>query len=66
MKAQLLFGVEDTPVIANGHPLLVKILAPNMRPWQTTKDLANFWKTGFPQMKKDLAARYPKHQWNHP
>ncbi|MBR3695706.1 MAG: hypothetical protein IKL98_05640, partial [Akkermansia sp.] len=23
----------------------------------------SFWKNGYPQMKKDLAGRYPKHHW---
>ena len=62
-KVQRLYGVEETPVIANGHPLVVKILAPNQRPWQVTSDLPGFWERGFAQMKKDLAGRYPKHDW---
>lgn len=62
-KVQRLYDVEETPVIANGYPLVVKILAPNQRPWQTTTDLPGFWERGFAQMKKDLAGRYPKHNW---
>ncbi len=62
-KVQRLYGVKETPVIANGHPLVVKILAPNQRPWQVTSDLPGFWERGFAQMKKDLAGRYPKHNW---
>ncbi|MEN8737059.1 MAG: ATP-dependent helicase HrpB [Akkermansiaceae bacterium] len=62
-KVQRLYGVAETPVIANGHPLVVKVLAPNQRPWQTTSDLPGFWERGFAQMKKDLAGRYPKHDW---
>jgi len=62
-KVQRLYGVEETPTIANGHPLVVKILAPNQRPWQVTSDLPGFWERGFAQMKKDLAGRYPKHDW---
>lgn len=62
-KVQRLYGVAETPVIANGHPLVVKILAPNQRPWQVTSDLPGFWERGFVQMKKDLAGRYPKHNW---
>jgi ATP-dependent helicase HrpB len=63
-KVQRLYGVKETPVIANGHALVVKILAPNQRPWQVTKDLPGFWERGFSQMKKDLAGRYPKHNWD--
>lgn len=65
-KVQRLYGVKETPVIANGHPLVVKILAPNQRPWQVTSDLSGFWERGFAAMKKDLAGRYPKHDWDGP
>ncbi|MDG1150927.1 MAG: ATP-dependent helicase HrpB [Akkermansiaceae bacterium] len=63
-KVQRLYGVKETPTIANGHPLVAKILAPNQRPWQVTSDLPGFWERGFAQMKKDLAGRYPKHNWD--
>lgn len=62
-KVQRLYGVTATPKLPGGHELVVKICAPNQRPWQVTKDLAGFWETGFAQMKKDLAGRYPKHNW---
>jgi len=60
---QRLYGVSETPKIAQDFPLVVKILAPNQRAWQVTRDLAGFWENGFLQMKKDLAGRYPKHDW---
>lgn len=64
LKCQLLFGVAETPSIADGRvKCLVEILAPNQRPYQITSDLPSFWKNGYPQMKKDLAGRYPKHHW---
>jgi ATP-dependent helicase HrpB len=64
LKCQLLFGVQQTPVIAEGRvKCQVEILAPNQRPYQITADLASFWKNGYPQMKKDLAGRYPRHDW---
>lgn len=64
LKCQLLFGVPQTPVIAEGRvKCLVEILAPNQRPYQITADLASFWRNGYPQMKKDLAGRYPRHDW---
>lgn len=64
LKCQLLFGVPQTPVIAEGRvKCLVEILAPNQRPYQITSDLASFWRNGYPQMKKDLAGRYPRHDW---
>ncbi len=64
LKCQLLFGVPQTPRIADGRvPCLAEILAPNQRPYQITADLASFWRNGYPQMKKDLAGRYPRHHW---
>ena len=64
MKMQHLYDVEELPKIADGRvSLLVHILAPNQRPWQVTGDLKGFWERGYPQMKKDLAGRYPKHEW---
>ena len=65
-KVQRLYGVKETPTLPGGQQLVVKICAPNQRPWQTTKDLTGFWETGFAQMKKDLAGRYPKHNWEGP
>jgi ATP-dependent helicase HrpB len=62
-KVQRLFGVETAPTLPGGQRLVVKICAPNQRPWQVTKDLEGFWESGFEQMRKDLAGRYPKHQW---
>ena len=64
MKMQHLYDVTELPEIAGGKTkLLVHILAPNQRPWQVTSDLVGFWERGYPQMKKDLAGRYPKHEW---
>lgn len=64
LKCQLLFGVPQTPTIAQGRvKCLVEILAPNQRPYQLTSDLSSFWNNGYPQMKKDLAGRYPRHDW---
>ncbi|MBT8037387.1 MAG: ATP-dependent helicase HrpB [Verrucomicrobiae bacterium] len=64
LKMQLLYDVVELPEIAQGRTkLLVHILGPNQRPWQVTGDLKGFWERGYPQMKKDLAGRYPRHEW---
>jgi len=64
MKMQHLYDVTELPKIAEGKvSLLVHLLAPNQRPWQVTGDLKGFWERGYPQMKKDLAGRYPKNEW---
>ncbi|MEC9055476.1 MAG: ATP-dependent helicase C-terminal domain-containing protein, partial [Verrucomicrobiota bacterium] len=62
LKVQQLYGVRETPTIS-GRPVQVQVLAPNQRPWQVTQDLKSFWENGYPRMKKDLAGRYPRHEW---
>ncbi len=64
VKIQELFGLADTPRIAGGRvPVLMHLLAPNMRPQQVTDDLKSFWNNTYQQVRKDLRARYPKHSW---
>jgi ATP-dependent helicase HrpB len=64
IRIQELFGVADTPRIAGGRePVLLHLLGPNHRPQQITGDLASFWKTTYPGVKKELRRRYPKHAW---
>jgi ATP-dependent helicase HrpB len=63
-RIQDLYGLTHTPAIAMGRqPLVVEILAPNERPVQVTTDLASFWATAYPALKKALQKRYPKHEW---
>lgn len=64
VRIQELFGLPETPRVAAGRvPVLLHLLAPNYRPQQVTDDLASFWKNTYPQVRKDLRARYPKHSW---
>jgi ATP-dependent helicase HrpB len=64
VRIQELFGVNVTPKIAMGRvPVVVHILAPNMRPVQITQDLASFWREHYPRVKQELQRKYPKHQW---
>jgi ATP-dependent helicase HrpB len=44
-------------------PVLLHLLGPNHRPQQVTADLAGFWQNTYPQVKKELRRRYPKHAW---
>ncbi|PWT99307.1 MAG: ATP-dependent helicase HrpB [Terriglobia bacterium] len=63
-RLQDFFGMRETPAVARGAvPLVVRLLAPNQRPVQTTTDLAGFWQRLYPQVRKELARRYPKHAW---
>lgn len=64
VRIQELFDVSATPKIAMGRvPVVVHILAPNMRPVQITQDLAGFWRDQYPRVKQELQRKYPKHQW---
>lgn len=64
IKLQELFGLDATPLIgARREPLLFLLLAPNGRPVQTTRDLRSFWNTTYPEVRKELRGRYPKHPW---
>ncbi|MCL5098140.1 MAG: helicase, partial [Candidatus Omnitrophica bacterium] len=64
LRIQEWFGVETTPRIGmNRVPVLAHILAPNMRPVQITQDMASFWRDHYPQIKRELQRRYPKHEW---
>ncbi|MGC1328809.1 ATP-dependent helicase HrpB [Pseudomonas sp.] len=64
VRLQELFGLADTPRIANGRQqVLLHLLSPARRPVQVTQDLANFWRSTYAEVKKDLKGRYPKHYW---
>ncbi|MFL6199798.1 MAG: ATP-dependent helicase HrpB [Thermoanaerobaculia bacterium] len=63
-RIQELFGLAETPRVAAGRvPVLLHLLAPNQRPQQVTHDLKSFWENTYPQVRKELAGRYPKHAW---
>ncbi len=64
VKLQELFGLAATPTVAGGRvAVLVHLLSPAGRPVQITRDLKGFWENGYPQVKKELQGRYPKHPW---
>ncbi len=64
VRIQELFGVIATPRIAGGRfAVLLHLLGPNHRPQQVTSDLASFWQNTYPDVKKELRRRYPKHSW---
>jgi ATP-dependent helicase HrpB len=63
-RLQDFFGMKDTPRLgANRTPVVLHLLAPNHRPVQTTTDLAGFWERLYPQVRRELMRRYPKHAW---
>jgi ATP-dependent helicase HrpB len=63
-RLQDFFGMRDTPRIGPERtPVVVHLLAPNQRPVQTTTDLAGFWERLYPEIRRELMRRYPKHAW---
>ncbi len=63
-RLQDFFGMRETPSVGRGKsPLVIRLLAPNQRPVQMTSDLAGFWERLYPQVRRELARRYPKHAW---
>lgn len=64
VRVQELFGLARTPTVAGGRVrVLLHLLAPNGRPQQVTDDLAGFWERTWPEVRKELRARYPRHAW---
>jgi ATP-dependent helicase HrpB len=64
VRIQEVFGWRDTPRVAAGRvKVLLHLLAPNHRPQQVTDDLASFWANTYPDVRKELKRRYPKHAW---
>jgi ATP-dependent helicase HrpB len=64
VKLQELFGLAETPRVGPGRvPVVFELLAPNGRPVQTTRDLRSFWERTYPEVRRELRGRYPKHPW---
>ena len=64
VKLQELFGLADTPRIADGRvPLTLHLLSPAGRPLQVTQDLRGFWERTYPEVRKEMKGRYPRHPW---
>ncbi len=64
VKLQELFGLADTPRVAQGRiPVTLHLLSPAGRPIQVTQDLKGFWERTYPEVKKELKGRYPRHPW---
>jgi ATP-dependent helicase HrpB len=64
VRIQEVLGLRTTPRVAEGRvPVLLHLLGPNGRPQQVTSDLESFWRNGYPEVRKELRRRYPKHAW---
>lgn len=56
------FGTKQTPH-AGPVPVVLHLLAPNRRAVQVTTDLPGFWSRHYPQIRKELMRKYPRHAW---
>ncbi len=64
VRLQELFGLAETPRVGGGRiPVTLHLLSPARRPVQVTQDLRGFWERTYPEVKKELKGRYPKHHW---
>lgn len=56
------FGMSESPRVGS-TPITVQLWAPNRRPVQVTADLESFWRSTYPELRRSLMRRYPKHHW---
>ncbi|MBN1496131.1 MAG: ATP-dependent helicase HrpB, partial [Spirochaetes bacterium] len=61
-RIQEFFGCLETPLVC-GIPVILHLLSPAGRPVQITRDLNGFWERSYPEVKKELMGRYPRHYW---
>ncbi|MFZ1377710.1 MAG: ATP-dependent helicase C-terminal domain-containing protein, partial [Geothrix sp.] len=63
-RLQDFWGLKKSPAVAGGAvPLVLHLLAPNLRAVQVTTDLAGFWQRVYQELRPGLSRRYPKHHW---
>ncbi len=63
VRVQDLFGLREHPTVAGTVPVSLELLSPADRPIQITSDLPGFWAGSWSEVRKEMAGRYPKHQW---
>jgi ATP-dependent helicase HrpB len=61
-RIQEVFGLARSPLIC-GVPLTFRLLSPARRPLQITRDLENFWRVTYAEVRKEMRGRYPRHYW---
>ncbi|HRP69986.1 MAG TPA: ATP-dependent helicase C-terminal domain-containing protein, partial [Turneriella sp.] len=64
VRLQECFGLDVHPTLYSGKLLLtIELLSPSRQPIATTQNLPSFWKSTYPEVRKELRGRYPKHFW---
>lgn len=63
-RVQDFYGIDRHPTVADGRvPIVVELRSPASRPVQVTADLPGFWRGSWAEVRKEMAGRYPKHDW---
>ena len=63
-RLQEFYGLRAVGALAGGRvPVVLELLAPNHQPVQVTTDLPSFWTNVYPQVRRELSRRYPRHSW---
>ncbi len=63
-RLQDFLGMNNGPAVGGGEvPVVLHLLSPGHKPVQITSDLAGFWQKHYPQIRKELMRRYPRHKW---
>ena len=62
VRMQDMYGQDAAPQVG-GRPVLLHLLSPARRPLAVTRDLASFWRNAWPEVRKQMRGRYPKHDW---
>lgn len=60
---QQFYDAPNEIIIGERVKATIELLAPNRRPVQITNNLGTFWDGSYPDIKKELKGRYPKHEW---
>jgi ATP-dependent helicase HrpB len=64
VRLQEMFGLQSAPQVADGRARLkIELLSPAGRPVAVTQSLETFWRDAYPDVRKDMRGRYPKHSW---
>lgn len=62
-KLQEFFGCEQLQLGDGKIPLKIHLLSPNGSPLAITTNLHTFWQQAYPQVRKEMRGRYPRHPW---
>ena len=62
-KLQEFFGCEQLQLASGKIPLKIHLLSPNGSPLAITTNLQTFWQQAYPEVRKEMRGRYPRHPW---